>query len=90
MIASSSVPACTGINEAGSPSPGFRLPYLCLSVLTQALLELLPMCTANPRGWQIGQALLPPPTEPGELGCDLSCPRPADAGDNHRHRAEVQ
>lgn len=71
MIASSSVPGCTGINEAGSPSPGFRLPYLCLSALTQALLELLPMHTANPRGWQIGQGLLPPLTP---------CPRPQGQG----------
>lgn len=62
MIASSSAPGCTGINEAGSPSPGFRLPYLCLSVLTQALLELLSTCTANPRGWQIEEGPLPPPT----------------------------
>lgn len=67
MIASLSALGCTGINEAGSPSPGFRLPYLCLSVLTQAQLELLSMCTANPRGWQIGQGPLPPPTP---------CPRP--------------
>lgn len=37
MIASLLVPGCAGINEAGSLSPGFRLPYLCVSVPTQLL-----------------------------------------------------
>lgn len=50
MIASSSLPGCAGIHKAGSLSPGFRLPYLCVSILTQPLLGLLPMPHSGHRG----------------------------------------